>query len=169
MKKTVLIGSLLLLFGCESPYIQNPSDEVDATLSFDMRLPEDSNGYYHLTVNRNTWQTTHRVSGEIKTEDYPIENFRVEWESSHYWYLGDSLGYIVNRTLNANGQYVSIDTSYMVGFDGQEVPTTNMVSLSNGSGEINNMIAPVRSMIGDTLTLTAIWYNSEKRFGIVLD
>ena len=57
----------------------------------------------------------------------------------------------------------------MFGFDGMEVPTSNMISYSNKSGEFNNMIAPVRSMIGDTLTLTAIWYNSEKDFKIVLD
>ena len=165
LAKIVFVSSLLFLISSCS----NDLEPVDWTLSFDTQLTKDSNGYYHLTLNRNTWQTTHRVSGEIKTEDYPIENFRVEWESSHYWYLGDTLGYIVNRTLNANGQYVSIDTSYMVGFDGQEVPTTNMVSLSNGSGEINNMIAPVRSMIGDTLTLTAIWYNSDRSYEIVLD
>ena len=50
-----------------------------------------------------------------------------------------------------------------------EVPTSNMVSYSNRYGEINNMIAPVRSMIGDTLVLTAIWYNSEKSVEIVLE
>ena len=64
---------------------------------------------------------------------------------------------------------MSVDTSYMIGFNGMEVPTTNIVSYSNSHGEVNNMIAPLKSMIGDTLTLTAIWYNSEKRFGIVLD
>jgi hypothetical protein len=57
----------------------------------------------------------------------------------------------------------------MVGFNGMEVPTSNMVSYSNSNGELNNMIAPVQSMIGDTLTLTAIWYSSEKNFKIVLD
>jgi hypothetical protein len=44
-----------------------------------------------------------------------------------------------------------------------------MISYSNRYGEINNMIAPVRSMIGDTLTLTAIWYNSDRSYEIVLD
>ena len=170
MKKTAfLLSSILLLFGCESPLGYQPADEVDAALTFNMRLPEDSNGYYHLTINPNTWQTTHRVSGEITADDYPVENFRIGWESSHYWYLGDTLGYIVNRTLNYEGQYVSIDTSYMVGFGGQEVPTTNQVSLSNGSGEFNNMIAPVRIMIGDTLVLTAKWFEGKTRFSIVLD
>ena len=57
----------------------------------------------------------------------------------------------------------------MIGFSGMEVPTSNIVSYSNGDGVINNMIAPVKSMIGDTLTLTAIWYNSEEKFQIVLD
>ena len=118
-----------------------------------MRLPIDGNGYYHLTMDRDNWQTLHRVSGSIHTSDgNPIEFFWVEWESNLYWYIGDTLGYMVNRHLNDNGVYVSVDTSYMIGFSGMEVPTSNFVSYSNGSGEINNMIAPVRSMIGDTLT-----------------
>ena len=52
-----------------------------------------------------------------------------------------------------------MDTSYIIGFDGFEVPTSNSISYSNSSGEINNMIAPVRTMAGDTLTLT--WYYSD--------
>ena len=106
---------------------------------------------------------------EKTDEGEPVEFFWVEWRSDLYWYLGDTLGYIINRHLNDSGNYVSVDTSYMIGFNGMEVPTSNIISYSNSYGEINNMIAPVRSMIGDTLTLTAIWYNSEKRFGIVLD
>jgi len=135
-----------------------------------MRLPVDGNGYYHLTINRSSWQTIHRVSASVNnTDGVPIEFFWVEWESDLYWYLGDTLGYVVNQHLTDSGNYVSVDTSFMVGFNGQEVPTSNTVSYSNSSGELNNMIAPVRSMIGDTLQLTAIWYNSEKTFGIVLE
>tara|TARA_R110002020_G_scaffold21893_13_gene74255 strand:- start:1712 stop:2119 length:408 start_codon:yes stop_codon:yes gene_type:complete len=135
-----------------------------------MRLPVDGNGYYHLTINRSSWQTIHRVSASVNnTDGVPIEFFWVEWESDLYWYLGDTLGYVVNQHLTDSGNYVSVDTSFMVGFNGQEVPTSNTISYSNSSGELNNMIAPVRSMIGDTLQLTAIWYNSEKTFGIVLE
>jgi hypothetical protein len=105
----------------------------------------------------------------LTEEESPIESFWIEWESDLYWYLGDTLGYIVNRNFTSNGNYVSVDTSYMVGFNGMEVATSNIISYSNSNGEINNMIAPVQSMIGDTLTLTAIWYNSEKNFKIVLD
>ena len=56
----------------------------------------------------------------------------------------------------------------MVGFNGNEVPTTNEISYSNSDGEINNMIAPVKSMIGDTLYLTAEWFDGYTTFGIIL-
>jgi hypothetical protein len=172
IRKGELVGVLLsfLLISCENSVISPEDNSEQLFLSFDMRLPVDGNGYYHLDMNDNTWQTLHRVSALIETgEGDPVEFFRVEWESDLYWYLGDTLGYIINRHLSDSGVYVSVDTSYMVGFSGMEVPTSNIASYSNSYGEINNMIAPVRSMIGDTLTLTAIWYNSEKRFGIVLD
>ena len=172
IKKLVSYGLITLIgfslfTGCEDEIIIASEEE---SISFNMRLPIDENGYYHLTINRDNWQTLHRVSGSVNTVDgNPIEFFWVEWESDLYWYLGDTLGYIINNHLTNGGEYVTIDTSYMIGFNGMEVPTSNSISYSNGFGEVNNMIAPVRSMIGDTLTLTAIWYNSEKDFKIVLD
>ena len=164
----VIIASLFLIVGCSSP-LSSESESYEATLSFDMRLNEDSNGYYHLTIDDGSWQTLHRVSGSITNEGFGVENFRVEWESNLYWYMGDSLGYFIRRTINSDGQYVSLDTSYAIGFEGHEVPTTNQVSYSNGYGEINNMIAPVRSMKGDTLYLTATWFSDTATWGIVLD
>ena len=172
IRKGELVGVLLsfLLISCESSVTSPEDNSEQLFLSFDMRLPVDGNGYYHLDMNDNTWQTLHRVSARIETDEgEPVEFFWVEWRSDLYWYLGDTLGYIINRHLSDSGVYVSVDTSYMVGFSGMEVPTSNMISYSNSYGEINNMIAPVRSMIGDTLTLTAIWYNSERDFKIVLD
>ena len=106
---------------------------------------------------------------QITVDGQGIENFWVEWESNLYWYLGDTLGYFVHRGLTNNLVYVSYDTTYITGFNGMEVPTSNMISYSNSSGEINNMIAPVRSMIGDTLLLRATWYDNSKEFGIVLE
>jgi hypothetical protein len=134
-----------------------------------MRLLKDDNGYYHLTLNRNNWQTTHRVLGSITSNGYGVENFRVEWESNLYWVIGDTLGYIIKRNFNMQGQYVAYDTTYLTQFNGLEVPTTNIVSLSNRNGEISNMIAPVKSMIGDTMRLKADWYEDYATFNIVLD
>jgi len=80
------------------------------------------------------------------------------------------LGYIINREFSTyTGQYVSRDTTYMIGFNRRVVPTTNKVSYSNSNGELNNMIAPVQTMIGDTLVLTANWYDGSATFKIVLD
>jgi len=138
--------------------------ETNIDLTFNTRLSLDVNGYYSMTLDRQRFQTIHRVSGLI--ED--VENFWVEWDSNLYWYIGDTLGYVVNQRLNAMGRYVSLDTSYIIGMNGQEVPTTNKISYSNSYGEINNMIAPVNTMIGDTMILTARWYNGEKDFKIIL-
>ena len=49
-------------------------------------------GYYHLTLNRSNWQTTHRVSGVVTTinengDKLFVESFWVEWESDLYWYF----------------------------------------------------------------------------------
>ena len=160
---TILVS--ILLTSCESP----TSSKELADLTFDMRLTQDTNGYYHLTLDRNKWQTLHRVSGSIVKDGYGVENFRVEWESDLYWIIGDTLGYIVSRGLNMNLQYVNYDTTYLTQFNGLEVPTSNQVSLSNSSGEFNNMIAPVRSMIGDTMRLKADWYEDYTSFSIVLN
>ena len=167
--KRILIGSFLLFIGCSNPFSSEDDRDEFATIKFDMRLPEDNNGYYHLTVNQDSWQTIHRVSGSITQDGFGVENFRVDWVSNLYWYMGDTLGYVVKRGLNWNLEYVSYDTVYITGFTGQEVPTSNQVSLSNGSGEFNNMIAPVKTMVGDTMKLTADWYGGNLDFYIVLD
>ena len=168
LKKVLSLLLSLVIFGCDGENSLSP-EATEYKVAVDVRLPVDANGYYHLTIDRSKWQTLHRVSGTVSSDGYAVENFWVEWESDLYWYLGDTLGYIINRNFNDNGLYVSVDTSYIVGFNGIEVPASNMISYSNRYGEINNMIAPVRSMIGDTLVLTANWYNSDKSYGIVLD
>ena len=164
--KTILgIVASLILVSCDDNHTEEP-----ISVSFDIKLPQDKNGFYHLNINKQSWQTLHRVSGLIQDKNIGIENFWVEWDSDLYWYLGDTLGYIVNRGFSLyTGNYVSVDTSYMIGFNGQEVPTSNMISYSNSKGEVNNMIAPVRSMIGDTMRLTASWFDNSENFYIILE
>ena len=163
--KKIVIATLVsfLLISCED---NNTSYHE---LSFDTRLTEDGRGYHHLTLNTDSWQTLHRITGSIRDAGFGVENFWVEWESNLYWYIGDTLGYIVKRNFNDEGMYVSYDTTYLTQFSGMEVPTSNIISYSNSKGEINNMIAPVKSMVGDTMRLTARWYDGSKDFYIVLD
>ena len=164
IKNILIAGSFLLLgflIGCEDTYYE----KEPFIMSWDARLPIDDNGYYHLEMNRNTWQTTHRISGVVSDE-----NVMVNWESNLYWVLGDTLGYIVKSGYTDDLVYVSYDTVYVTGFMGEEVRTTNWTSYSNSKGEINNMIAPVRSMIGDTLSVGAyLDYELVEVFNIVFD
>jgi hypothetical protein len=46
-------------------------------------------------------------------------------------------------------------------FNGFEVPVVNSVSYSNSEGEVNTMFAPVRSMLGDTVTVWAYYWNND--------
>lgn len=146
---------LPLLWACDSP-----SEPADPEIEFNLkpRLTADGNGYYHLTLTEDSWQTLHRISGHITEDGKPLENMKFGWESSHYWILGDTLGYIVRRGLSDQVRYVAIDTSYIIGFSGFEVPTVNCCSYSNAEGEVNTMFAPVQSMRHDTVTVTASFY-----------
>jgi len=146
--------------------------EVDARLG-----DVDGNGYYHLELGQD-WQTLHRISGQVSEVDYEWALTKVYWESSHYWLIGDTLGYIVhqNNTLNDDGYlYMNNDTSYVTWFDGHEVRTINETCYSTMDGEINIMFAPVQSMKGDTIAITGVAHfadgivSEKERLDIVID
>ena len=181
---TGILSSLLLilLIGCsDSTSVFEPKEsdviriDLDYGLNSEYPLSKDGNGYYHMTLG-NTWQTTQRISGTAYINDVPLEVLRVQWESDLMWYLGDTLGYIVNRNFNDDGMYVSVDTSYITGFNGMEVPTINCCSYSNSKGEFNQMSGFVRPMIGDTALIEVSYGIREvtndsniMRFYVVLD
>ena len=160
MKKiSVLSIFLITFFSCED----NQSDEANtqATYNFDIiwestGITKDENGFYHLEIDRINWQTLYRVRGIVKKNDVTEPFMKFYWESNLYWELGDTLGYYIKRGLTADLEYVSYDTTYVTGFEGTLVPTSNTTSVSGEDGDVSNMIAPVKTMIGDTLTLN--WY-----------
>ena len=135
----------------------------------------DENGYLHMTLNTGTWQTIKTIYGYVYRDGSPVNVLKFGWASSHYWYLNDTLGYIVDVGLNNEYQYVSYDTTYITGFGGFEVPCVNGSSYSREDGMVNTVIAPVRSMIGDTMTVFWAFYDDWKseqidgNFKIVLD
>ena len=172
MKKYLFIVLLVGYWGCEDENEMN--EESQSTYHFDLiyedtGITKDENDYYHLTIDRENWQTLYRVRGTVYKDNQLAEFMKFYWQSNLYWQLGDTLGYYIHRGLTDDLEYVSYDTVYVTGFNGMEVPTSNMASYSNSDGEINNMIAPVKSMIGDTLTLTAYYDDSWESFNIVLD
>jgi len=96
------------------------------TLEIDGRLPMDSNGYYHLELNQDTNQTIHTVSGTVGNTLNIQEPMNVEWESNLEWVYQDMLVDVTNCC------------SYVM------------------DGTVMNVIAPIRTMVGDTLILTGI-------------
>ena len=138
-----------LFVGCSSP-----TEPISPILfELDARLFEDDNGYYHLPLDENKWQTTHRISGHVYRDGKPVNIIKFGWSGSHYWIIGYTLGYIVESALTDDLEYVSYNTSYVTWFEGFEVPIVNGASYSREDGEVNTMIAPVRSMKGDTATV----------------
>lgn len=144
-------------------------DSNDFTL--DGRLPKDANGYYHLQLDPNTNQTTHRVMGTLKNTKQPI---KVEWESNLYWWLwkGESVARITKTYINEfTGQLMYINLPPLTNWKDVLIPTCNSASYSGTNGEINTMIAPVNKMRGDTLRLkcTMIEEKITKQINIVLE
>ena len=144
-----LIGFSLFV-GCHSPYepdfVKIPIEfEVDSGLSI------DTNGYHHLTIDMTKWQTLHRISGHVYRDGNPVNVVKFGWGSNLYWTIGDTFGYVIaNNGLTDDLVYVGYDTTYITWFTGYEVPIVNGASYSREDGEVNTMIAPVRSMKGDT-------------------
>ena len=157
----------LVVIGCED----NHEYYDDIYFEYALALPQDDNGYYRMSLGSN-WQTTQRLTGKLTSShsesraDYLrdlVETVMVYWESSHYWVLNDTLGYIVNQGLTDDLVYVAYDTSYITGFSGFEVKTINFQSypVKNGEStyEVNQMFAPVQSMRGDTIQIWTYYWD----------
>ena len=97
----------------------------EPTLELDGRLPMDSNGYYLLELNDSSHQTIHTVSGTVGNTLYWDDPMKVDWESNLTWYLQNEFE---GSTSN--------QSSYVV------------------NGKVMNVIAPIKTMVGDTLILT---------------
>ena len=117
----------------------------------------DNNGYYHLKLDITRNQTLSRVTGKILVdgkEPYPPE--KVDWESNLYWSIkrGDTVAIITKSYINYfTGLYTIVSLPPLIASKDELVPTSNFASYSGKGGEINNMIAPIYKMKGDTLIL----------------
>ena len=168
MKKLYPLLSVLFLiyWGCEDESNDDENDKNVDEIVFNLepRLDQDVNGYYHLELNPSSFQTLHRLSGHIYLNDEPLEVMKFQWESSHYWMLGDTLGYIVHQGLTDDLIYVSYDTTYITGFSDFLVPTINSSSYSNSDGEVNTMFGPVWTMRYDTVLVSVGYFDNSYNF-----
>lgn len=158
-----LIPVIFFLIGCDKEDMilskKTYTIKIDSVLnsSGTKSVLFDVNGYYHLKLDATKNQTLSRVTGKILLNDkepYPAE--KVDWESNLFWSLkkGDTVAYITKSYINYfSGQYTIINLPPLVASKNELVPTSNFASYSGKGGEINNMIAPIYKMKGDTLVL----------------
>ena len=154
---------LFFLIGCaKEDMILSKKDysiKIDSVLNSNgtRSILYDNNGYYHLKLDATRNQTLSRVTGKILSngkEPYPPE--KVEWESNLFWSIkrGDTVAIITKSYINYfTGQYTIINLPPLISSKDELVPTSNFASYSGKGGEINNMIAPIYKMKGDTLIL----------------
>ena len=160
-----LIPLLFFLVGCSKEEAALILSKKTFSLKIDSVLNStgtrsvlyDNNGYYHLKLDITRNQTLSRVTGKILAdgkEPYPPE--KVDWESNLYWSIkrGDTVAIITKSYINYFiGLYTIVSLPPLIASKDELVPTSNFASYSGKGGEINNMIAPIYKMKGDTLIL----------------
>ena len=145
--------------------------QTTPTLELDARLPVDSNGYYHLTLDSTKNQTIHRISGVVENTNEPT---KVSWESNLYWWLlaGQVVAQITKTYINYfTGEITYVNLPPLTNWRNTLVPTINSASYVGKDGEINTMIAPIYRMKNDTLVVEARVndWNIQQTIKIVLD
>ena len=174
IRKTVGVIALSVF----SFFIGCGDNELIEPLSFQLNtgLIRDNNGYYHMSIDTNSLQSFHRISGKITRNGESVNTIKFAWASNMYWIMGDNFGYVIaNNGLTDDLVYVGYDTTHITWFSGWEVPIVNGSSYSREDGEVNTMLAPVRSMRGDTATIYFSYYDnwlyqtSEGNFKIIFN
>ena len=165
MKKLLTPIVCLLFIACEKTEVVQPPKEytlsIDSVLTRDgmKSLPKDSNGIYHLKITTIGTPQSHRITGRILEDSLtPIHPQKIDWENNMFWWLrkGDTLATVTKAYINYfTGQFTIVKLPPMIASKDELVPTTNSVSYSGKDGVINNMIAPIMDMVGDTLVLKA--------------
>ncbi len=143
----ITLSIFSFFIGCEDNSLEPITFELNSGLF------KDSNGYYHMNLDTNSVQTLHRLSGRVLRNGEPVNVIKFAWASNMYWIINDDFGYVIQNTGSEELWYVGYDTTHITWFSGWEVPIVNGSSYSREDGEVNTMLAPVRSMRGDTATI----------------
>ena len=170
LTKITLTVISLFLIGCE---LEPQPIEYDFEL-YGESLSLDENGFYHFDLSDGIIYNgiTSRTKFVVNTNNPNIQ--KVGFVASHYWYVGDTLGYVVSRGLTDDFVYVSYDTSYVTWFNGFEVPVINGASYTKNSLAYSWAAIPF-SMIGDTIYIKASyfdeyeWLKYEETIGVIME
>jgi hypothetical protein len=147
--------------------------EIDSALngSGTRSLPKDINGFYHLKLSENTFQTFSRITGKFlwNGKPNPIPSpveCRIEWKSSHYWVLNNQSGlFVVYKTYfnTFTGKLTTVELGTIRAQSNSLIPTVNGTSYpSSSDGSVNTIFAPIYPMKGDTITVTGVAHISKE-------
>ncbi len=134
-KRMLMIGMMFLVFSCSKNSMISRVEEI---LEIDARLAQDLNGYYHMLLDRRD-QTFHRLSAQTGNFGQTYTMPKVSWFSydsegnEKIWTFTDEFGHE------------------------HKIPIINGSSYPDMDGIVNQMLAPVVSMIGDTVTIIVVY------------
>lgn len=137
----LLIGTMMILTSCTKDELLI-EPEVVPSLEINPRLGKDENGYYHLKIKDESVQTIHRIDGNLNNITEPI---KVNFTSNMSWVFPPT---------------------------GEYVPMINPTSWATPhDSKISTVIAPIRSIKGDTLivSIDVSYLDIFKTIKIVLD
>lgn len=179
--KRILFGFLVTfgISGCvgENPYysfmdsVLNPSENVElVTIT---NLPKDKNGFYYFQLYNQTGQNLQTLTGSIRINGKVPDNPRVkvDWENNLYWHLrkGDVVATITKTYLNQyTGQFTIVQLPPLINNIDALVPTINKTCYNSADGSINNVIAPIWEMRGDTMQVVVKYNKTIKIERIIL-
>ena len=95
----------VVLLSCTDMYMDDEIPPLSFRLAWEMGvkpLTKDGNGYLHMTINSSSWQTIKTLYGYVTRvgSEEGVNVIKFGWASSHYWVLGDTLGYIIDVGLD---------------------------------------------------------------------
>ena len=131
------------------------------SLSIDVLLPTDSNGYSYYELYNPNGQNIHTITGTFLIDGKPPvgEPVIANWESSHSWILqkGKLVYTLTKSYINPlTGLWTTTMMPSVISQIDYIVPTINKSCwVIRETGEIFSVIAPIGSMKGDTITIKA--------------
>jgi hypothetical protein len=128
------------------------------------QLKKDQNGYYYYTLIKNGnpyQQNIQRITAQILRNNKPVYTvldgpyIPLTWSNNlFYWSrIGDTVAQITKRYFNPLlGQYQYINLPPLINWQDVILPTINNSSIADqNTGLVNTVIAPISSMVGDTM------------------
>ena len=152
LKNLVVSTLFLLIIACESPVGTGMSTHEHATGNVTVIMPSIT----RIELSDYTWQTLVTMYGLLESDNINVENMRIEWQSDMFWVVDDTTGYfrLDCRTCIGGTWYDTDGTSSRMTYNFHTMaPVTNQVSLADSEGEFGNVLAPVRSMVGQSMWL----------------